>query len=142
MSRFTEFKEPELVKGDEYKAIDHVGATLAVKVKGYKERIVTPNSPEGGPGVIVDLVDLETSKVYRDTLWMSGAIVDRLKPYVGGLLVIKFERQTSKASGRPYPCPVPVDSAGTARAEKWFADNGDPFAPKFGTVADNDKPPF
>jgi hypothetical protein len=141
VGRFTDYKEPEIIQGDTYKPIDHVGAMLVVKVKQHKEGIVTENSPDGGPGVIVDVLDLDKSEVFRDVLWMGGAMVDGLKSYApDGLVVIKIDRRKSK-SGRAYPAPVGVDAAGTARAESYYEKHGDPFPPKLQTPAD-DTPPW
>ena len=64
MAEFLKYEDPEPIKGDVYKATEHVGATILLKVKQRKEGIVTENTPEpGGPGIITDLVDLDTDKV-------------------------------------------------------------------------------
>ena len=141
MTRFQKYEEPSVTQGDTYKPIDHVGATLIVKVKEHKTGIVTENSPDGGPGVIVDLVDLDNSLVYRDVLWMGGAMVDGLKQYVGGMIVVEIESRKSK-SGRKYPAPIGVSDSVLKAADAYFEKNGDPFAVKLSTVKDDDKPPF
>lgn len=135
--------------GDKYKPIEHLGRTLIVMVNEFKPSIVTPNSPNGGPGVIVDLVDLDDPAeptIYRDVLWMSGAIVDGLRTHAGSRkpVLIVFRSQVGK-SGRAYPLADPVGEAGQERAAKFYAAHGDPFAATFAspTPADDDaEPPF
>lgn len=134
--------------GDSYKPIEHLGRVLIVSVSEFKPSIVTPNSPNGGPGVIVDLVDLDDPNgpaIYRDVLWMSGAVVDGLKEHAGTRkpVLITFRAQVGK-SGRSYPLADPVGDEGARRASDYYAKHGDPFSQTFaspGTAAD-DEPPF
>ena len=140
MTQWETFEPSENVQGDTYKAIDHIGATIIVKVKELKDSIVTENSPNGAPGIIVDLFDLKDDGVYRDVLWMGGAMVDGLKKYTNRLLVVQLEARKSK-SGRTYPAPVGVDPDVQTRAQKRYAEKGEPLAAEIGTV-DADKPPF
>jgi hypothetical protein len=140
---FEDFVAPSMEDSDKYAPKDHYDKPLAVKVREHKEGIVTANSPDGAPGVIVDLVDLTDGKVYRNTLWMGGAVVDGLKQYVGKVLVIRFESRKSN-SGRTYPAPVAASAADKELAGKYWSAKGDPFAPVFADLGPSasDEPPF
>lgn len=141
---FEDFTPPALEDSDEYKPKENYDKPLLVKVRERKENIVTEFTPDpGGPGVAVDLVDLTDGKIYRNTLWMGGAIVDGLTPYVGKVLVIRFEAKKSNA-GRKYPSPIKGTDEDKALARKYYDSKGDPFAPVFTDLepADDDKPPF
>lgn len=128
---FGTYTEPET--GDQFKPAENYNVPLIVKVKQRKEGIVTTNTPEGGPGVICDVVNLTTSEVLRNVLWMGGAIVDGLTPFVNGSpLVIRFEPRKS-SSGRTYPSPVNAAEY-HPHASAYYAQHGDPFAPQFGSV--------
>ena len=124
---------PPEFNGDVYKPAENYDRALIVKVKARKEGIVTANSPEGGPGVVCDLVELDTNKILRDVLWMGGAVVDTLTPFVGGeIVVIKFEPKKSN-TGRTYPSPINSE-ADFPRATAFYSQHGDPFAPQFANV--------
>lgn len=132
---FGTFVPQSIPDSDEYKPIDHVHRALIVKVLEYKASIITPNSPEGGPGVIADVVDVPEAKVYRNVLWMSGSIVDNMKPHVGGdPVVIHFEPTTSK-SGRTYPGVVAATAAELAAATAYYNANPNVFALSLSTIA-------
>jgi hypothetical protein len=124
---------PAAGDGDQYSPKDHVGAVVLVKVRERKDGIVTSNSPNGGPGVIVDLVDLGDGNIYRDVLWMGGPFVDGLTPHVGlDPVVIRIGSQVGK-SGRPYGTFTDApDMHETARS--YYAAKGDPFAQTFATA--------
>lgn len=132
-SRFASWTPAAAESGDEYKARDHYGNHAIVKVVEYKPEVVTPNSPNGAPAVIVDVYDLNMKQVFRDVLMMTGAIVDTFKPHVGGApLVVQWEKRVAK-NGRDYPAPAPAVDAAIAGAEAVYA-KGDPFAPTLGTI--------
>lgn len=134
MSRFTDYVAPEFPEGDSYKPIEHLDRGIVVKVLQHKESIVTENSPDGAPGVICDVLDVAEDKVYRNVLWMSGAVVDGLQSYVGkNLVVIHFEARKSK-NGRTYPAPVTATTDELAAATAYFDTHADPFAPVLTTV--------
>ncbi len=148
MTQFDQYVAPALEDSDEYKPHEHIGATVIVKVKEFKPSVVTPNTPEGGPAVIVDLVDLDLSAVFRNVLWMGGSFVDGLRDlapggakYTGRPLVIGIESRTSKASGRKYGAPAAAEPGQLAKATAYYQANGDPFVQQFATVA-KDEPPF
>lgn len=140
---FEDFEPPALEDSDEYKPKENYDKPLLVKVRERKEGIVTEFTPDpGGSGLIVDLVDLSDGKTYRNTLWMGGAIVDGLSPYLGKVMVIRFEAKKSNA-GRKYPSPTKGSDEDKALARRYYESKGDPFAPTFADLApDDDKPPF
>lgn len=142
--QFATYTQPERTEGDSFKPSEHIGALLIVKVNESKHIESTTHKPEGGPGVVVDVCDLDNGgTVARDVLWMNGAIVDGLKNYVGQLLVIKFAWAKSQKSGREYITVQPADAAEQTRAEAHVKASGDPFAPTLTTPAPaNDQPPF
>lgn len=136
------YTEPVQTEGDRYKPIDNLGHVVIVRVNEYKASIITANSPEGGPGVVVDLVDLDQEgRVFKDVLWMSGAVVDGLKASVGqDPVMITFEARKSK-TGRRYPAPAALDQVAARRANTWWAEHGD-TAFDAAVVEDDDEIPF
>lgn len=141
---FADFEPPALEDSDSFPPKENYDKPLLVKVRERKDGIVTEFSPDGAPGLIVDLVDLTDGAIYRNTLWMGGAIVDGLSPYLGKVMVIRFETKKSNA-GRKYPSPSKGTDEDKALARKYYDSKGDPFTPAFtdlGTAADDDKPPF
>jgi hypothetical protein len=145
--QFETFVPPVLTEGDTFKPHEHIGAALIVKVLERKNGVVTPNTPEGGPAVIVDLVDLTDGNVYRDVLWMGGSFVDALTPYVGkGPVVIGVESRVGK-SGRAYAAPLTATPANIELAQSFYTKKGDPFVQAFATTeaapaADASNPPW
>lgn len=133
---FEDFVAPVNEDSDPYPPKDNYNKPLLVKVREHKEGIVTSNSPDGAPGVIVDLVDLSDGKIYRNTLWMGGAVVDGLKQYVGKVLVIRFESRKSN-SGRTYPAPIKASDEDKTLATRYYDSKGDPFKPQFTDLADD-----
>lgn len=136
-SRFTAWTPAEATEGDTYKPREHYGHHAIIKVIEYKPEIVTANSPNGAPGVIVDVYDLKLKKAFRDVLMMTGSIVDTFKTHAGGgPLVVQWERRVAK-NGRDYPAPAPAIEAAIEAAERVYA-NGDPFAPTLGTIEEEE----
>ena len=132
-SRFASWTPAAATEGDTYRPREHYGNHAIVKVIEYKAEVVTPNSPNGAPAVIVDVYDLNKKAVFRDVLMMTGAIVDTFKPLVGGApIVVQWEKRVAK-NGRDYAAPAPAVEAAIAAAEAVYA-NGDPFAPERGTI--------
>lgn len=131
---FQTFTRPQFEDGDTFKPSENVGKPLIVKVRERKEGIVTDFTPApGGPGVVLDLVDLTTGQVSRAVLWMNGALVDGLTPYVGGQpLVIKLAWIQGKS--QKYVGIEPGNEQEIAYAMQWVSQNGDPFAVQLGTV--------
>lgn len=143
---FATYSAPEMTEGETFKPHENIGKPLIVQVNELKHGVVTSNTPDGGPAVIVDLVDLDGRvEPYRDVLWMGGAVVDGLKAHAGTRkpVLIVFESRKSK-SGRNYASPMAVDAAGAQRASAYYAANGDPFAATFASPSPpaEDSPPF
>lgn len=139
--QFDTYVPPVMEDSDVYKPFENYGHACIVLVKEYKPAIVTPNSPNGGPGVIVDLVDMDNEQVYVNVLCMSGAIVDGFKARAGTgkPIVVSWGKRTS-GSGRTYAAPDAATPEQLKAAEAWYAKNGDPFVAKFDTV--DATPPF
>ncbi|GAC1408742.1 MAG: hypothetical protein NVSMB60_30260 [Mycobacterium sp.] len=136
--QFADFVAPAQEDSDPFPPKDNYNKPLLVKVRELKPSIVTANSPDGAPGLIVDLVDLtgRPNQPHRNVLWMGGAVVDGLKQYVNGMpLVIRFEPRKSN-SGRTYPAPNNGTPEDKALATKHYDEKGDPFAPQFADLAD------
>lgn len=132
-SRFASWTPAENTEGDVYKPREHYGNSAIVKVVEYKPEVVTSNSPNGAPAVIVDVYDLNKKAVFKDVLMMTGAIVDTFKTHAGGPpLVVQWEKTIAK-NGRDYARPAPAVEAAITAAENVYA-NGDPFADKLGTI--------
>lgn len=130
---FETYVPPTQGESDAYKPGDNYNHPCIVKVLEYKPSVVTSNSPDGAPAVIVDLVDLTNRAVYRNVLMMTGAIVDGFKAHAGTNkpLVVWWSKATSKA-GRDYAVPMPGSPDHIAAATAWYSVEGDPFAPQFG----------
>lgn len=147
MTQFETYVPPVIEDSDEYKPRENYGHAVIVCVKEYKASVVTSNSPEGGPAVIVDVVDMDAKGdageggVYRNVLMMTGSIVDGFKAHAGTgkPLVVSWTKRVA-ASGRPYAVPEPATAGQLKAAEAWYAKHGDPFAQKFETV--DIEPPF
>lgn len=136
-SRFATWTPAVATEGDVYKPRDHYGNHAIVKVISYKAEVITPNSPNGAPAVIVDVYDLKLKRAFRDVLMMTGSIVDTFKPHAGGApLVVQWERKVAK-NGRDYAAPAPAIEAAIEAAEAVYA-KGDPFAPTLGTIEEED----
>lgn len=135
---------PERTEGDSYKPSENIGHLLIVKVTDHKHIETTTHKPEGGPGIVADVCDLDADgSVFRDILWMNGAIVDGLKGHVGKTIAIKFAWSKSAKSGREYITIAAVQGADLERAQARVSQ-GDPFAEQVATVAPTTsaKPPF
>lgn len=128
--------QPNENNGDSLKPSEIIDHLLIVRIRQRKEGIVTQYTPEGGPGVIVDVVDLDavdttTGQIgphaYGDVLWMNGAIVDNLTPNVGKTIAIRLVWATGK-SGRNYVSIEAADDAGKAKAGAYLTANPDPWS--------------
>lgn len=123
-------------QGDRWPAKEAVDRPLIVQVREHRHGIKTrfnsdPNEKsykaDGSPGVTLDIVDLTTGAVYLDVLWMSGAIVDGLAPYLTQTLPIKLVWAGSQTGGNAYLSPVPLEGAELATATSWATSNPDRF---------------
>ena len=132
---FETYQPPQYDESDSFPPAENRGKPLIVKVIEHKHITSTKFKPEGGPGVVCDVVDLTTGTKYRRVLWMSGAIVDGLSPYAGrNMLVVSFAAATSKG-GNTYTTVQPGDAAMLAYAQQYVAQHGDPFPPELGVPA-------
>lgn len=132
---FSTYTAPERSEGDTFKPSEHIGHLLIIRVNEHKHIESTQHKPDGGPGVIVDVCNLDDdAAVARDVLWMNGALVDGLRGYVGQHLVIKLAYEKSAKSGREYIVVKPATESDVERAKAQVA-KGDPFAPSLSTPA-------
>lgn len=69
-------------QGDRVQAQQMVDRPMLLWVKEIKHINRTQFQADGGDGVIVDFVDLQTNTVYIGVMWMAGALVDGLRPFV------------------------------------------------------------
>lgn len=139
--QFETYVAPAMEDSDVYKPFENYGHACIVMVKEYKPSVVTPNSADGAPAVIVDLVDMDAESVFRNVLMMTGAIVDGFKAHAGSgkPLVVSWEKRTS-SSKRTYAAPAPATPEQLKAAGEWYTKNGDPFVAKFATI--DAEPPF
>jgi hypothetical protein len=145
---FEDYVEPVHEDSDTYKPKENYDKPLLVKVREHKTGVVTEFSPEGGEAVIVDLVDLADGNLYKNVLWMGGAVVDGLKANAASPnpLVIRFEKRKSN-SGRNYPAPAKASDEDKALAQSYYSKKGDPFLPTLGDptaekTGDDQSPPW
>lgn len=123
--------------GDQLAARDAVDKPLIVFVREHKTGIKTkfnqdPTNtrtykPEGGDGVIVDAADVTTDEVWIDVLWLNGAIVDNLAPYVGQAVPIKLAWQAPQGGGNSFIIVTPLTGDQLSAAQKWAAGNSARF---------------
>ena len=74
--------------------------------------------------VFVDVKDLSTGDIYVSVLWMGGAVVDNLKPFLGQAVGVKLIYRQPKGQGKPYIIPVPLEGTEAKLAYDWAV--GDP----------------
>jgi hypothetical protein len=120
--------------GDTFRARDNVNKALIVKVTKTAVHEQTTQG-RGGEAVYVDVVDLADEQVYHDVMWMAGAVVDALKPYVGAKpVVISLAMVPNKTRTREYLSVVQATEEQLKAAKEFVAKNGDPFAVQLTTV--------
>lgn len=119
------YEPPVRVQGDRFAAQDNQNKPLIVVARQFIENAKTKHSPEGKPAVRLDVVDLLADTVYIDALWMSGALVDGLKPHVGAgtPLPVEIQQVTGASSGNPYLTLAPLTDQKRQLAEGWYAKN-------------------
>lgn len=127
------FTEREVIQGDKLSAKENVDKPMVVLVREHRTGIKTrhnqdPNEPgrykpEGGEGVHVDVGMVATNEVFVDVLWMGGAIVDSLSPYVGQAVPVKLYWKPSDKGGNPYISVRPLDGNELLLAQQWAAAN-------------------
>jgi hypothetical protein len=82
-------------QGDRVQAQQMVDRPMLLWVKEVKHINRTQFQADGGDGVIVDFIDLQTNTPYIGVMWMAGAIVDGLRPFVndGNAYPVKIVKQ-------------------------------------------------
>jgi hypothetical protein len=120
-------------QGDKLSARDNVDKPLIVVVREHRTGIKTIHNqnpqeparykPDGGEGVHVDVALIAENRVFVDVLWMGGAIVDSLSPYVGQVLPVKLYWRASEKGGNPYVSVKPLDGPELVLAQQWAAAN-------------------
>lgn len=122
--------------GDQLQAKEAIDKPLIVFVREHKTGIKTKfNSdpkdkgykPDGTDGVIVDAADVTTDEVWIDVLWLNGAIVDNLVPYVGQAVPIKLAWQAPANGGNSYIVVTPLTGDHLAAAHTWAKGNATRF---------------
>lgn len=122
----------EDIMGDQLQAKEAVDKPLIVFVRQHKTGIKTKfNSdpklqgykPDGSDGVIVDAADVTTNEVWIDVLWLNGAIVDNLIPYVGQAVPIKLAWQAPAGGGNSYIVVTPLADQQLQQAQQWATAN-------------------
>lgn len=130
------FTKREPVTGDRLPAKEAADKPLVVLVREHRTGIKTKYNndparpgykPEGGEGVQLDVADLTTDSVFIDVLWMNGAVVDNLAPYVGQALPVKLVWTASAKGGNAYLTVEGLDGAELAKAQAWAVANPNRF---------------
>jgi hypothetical protein len=113
--------------GDSFPAKEAVDRSLIVLVREHRTGIITKFKPEGGDGVVVDVADTAMNSVWIDVLWMNGAVVDNLVPFLGQPVAVKLEWVASAKGGNSYISVAPLEGAPLAQAQQWAAANTNRF---------------
>lgn len=121
------FTPRERSDGDSLPAKEAVDRPLVVLVKEHRTGIVTKFKPEGGDGVVVDVADSNTDSVWLDVLWMNGAVVDNLAPFVGQAVPVKLVWVASAKGGNAYIGVEPLEATELAQAQQWATANSGRF---------------
>ncbi|GAA0638068.1 hypothetical protein GCM10010174_69890 [Kutzneria viridogrisea] len=121
LGTFTE--REHTAQGDSLQAKETVDKPLVVLVREHRTGIITKFKPEGGEGVQLDVAVIAENKVYIDVLWMNGAVVDNLAPYLGQAVPIKLVWTPSAKGGNPYISVRPLEGAELAAAQQWATSN-------------------
>lgn len=121
------FTPRERQDGDTFPAKEAVDRALVVLVKEHRTGIVTKFKPEGGDGVVVDAADVATNEVFLDVLWMNGAVVDNLAPFVAQAVPIKLVWIASAKGGNAYIGVESLDGPLLTQAQTWAAANAGRF---------------
>lgn len=117
-------RERDQISGDQLQAKEAVDKPLIALVREHREGMTTKYKPNGdGIGVICDLADTRTNEVWIDVLWMNGAVVDNLVPFLGQAVPIKLVWTPSQNGGNPYISVKPLEGAELAVAQQWAAAN-------------------
>jgi hypothetical protein len=121
------FVEREYSDGDRLQAKEAVDRALVVLVREHRTGVVTQYKPDGGDAVVSDVADVRTNEVWIDVMWMNGAIVDNLAPYVGQPVAVRLVWTPSAKGGNPYIGVKPLDGADLVAAQQWATANSNRF---------------
>lgn len=113
-------------EGDRLKAQDTVGLPLLIYVVDRKEGIRSQHSPDGKPGLILDIMNLSNQEVYLSVLWMNNQIVDNLSRYVGKAVAVRLATRKSK-NGRDYIVPEALEGQEAETAAAWVTQQPNLF---------------
>lgn len=127
---FEEFIPPTPADSDDYKPRDNFGHLAIVKPTEHRDEVQTVNGPASA--VFADIHDIDDGQTYRNVMLMGGAFVDAFKPYLGKLIVVTWQKATSRA-GRPYAIPTAATPEQIQRATAVMA-KGDPFVSAVTTI--------
>jgi hypothetical protein len=121
------FTERERSDGDRLQAKEAIDRPLVVLVREHRAGVITQYKPDGGEAVVVDVADVRTNEVWIGVMWMNGAVVDNLAPYVGQPVAVKLVWTPSASGGNPYIGIKGLDGADLAVAQQWVAANPNRF---------------
>ncbi|WP_263251611.1 hypothetical protein [Saccharopolyspora rosea] len=130
------FAPRENVTGDRLPAKEAAEKPLVVLVREHRTGVKTkynsdPNrpgyKPDGGEAVILDVADLTTNSLYIDVMWMNGAVVDNLAPYLGQAVPIKLVWTASAKGGNSYLTVEALTGAELEKAAAWAKANPTAF---------------
>lgn len=122
--------------GDRLPAKEAADTPLILLVREHRTGVRTkynsdPNQPgykpEGSEAIVVDAANPSTDSVWIDVLWLNGAIVDNLAPYIGQALPIKLVWTASAKGGYPYLSVQALDGPELATAQQWANNNPNRF---------------
>ena len=122
----TGFTPPER-GGDRLPAKEAVDRPLVVLVREHRTGIVTQFKPDGAAGVVCDVADTNSDSVWLDVLWMNGAVVDNLAPYLGQAVPIKLTWTPSARGGNAFIGVQGLDGPELATAQQWASNNSARF---------------
>lgn len=122
--------------GDQLQAKEAVDKPLIAFVRQHKAGVKTKFNqdpkqsgykPDGQDGVVVDVANVDTNEVWIDVLWLNGAVVDNLVPYVGQAVPIKLVWVAPPSGGNSYISLVALEGAQLQQAQQWAAANPNRF---------------
>jgi hypothetical protein len=132
LGTFTPRPREEMTAGDKLQAQQAIDKVLVAFVREHKSGIKTKFNqdpaekgykPEGADGVVVDVADVVANEVFIDVLWLNGAIVDNLSPYVGQAVPIKLVWTASASGGKPFIGVQGLEGAQLQQAQQWASAN-------------------
>jgi hypothetical protein len=122
--QLNQFVERERSDGDRLQAKEAIDRALVVLPQEHRTGVVTQYKPDGGEAVVCDVADVRTNEVW---VWMNGAVVDNLAPYVGQPVAVKLVWTPSASGGNPYIGVKALDGADLVAAQQWATVNPNRF---------------